>query len=272
MPKTLREEFPSVIDVAYGEYKKSRHVFDIMSRDAVFIEPGATMMDAARIMGERRIGSLLLVGDERPSGIVTERDLLTRVIASNKDPKKVAVREVASPRLITIRPYASIKEAATTMIKQKGRLVVMEGRRLHGVVTASDLIRSLPEAPETSTLVKDFMTKEVRHAGPEEKVIDVAKVMGKERIGSVIVDMADNRCGIFTERDLLTKVIYRGGGLEDPIGSYTSSPLVTVGPYWSVHRSAKLMAQKHVRRLPVLEGNKIEGIITARDLVEAYAL
>jgi len=272
MPKTLREEFPSVIDVAYGEYRKGLHILDIMSRDAVFVEPNATMMDAARIMGERRIGSLLLVGDERPSGIVTERDLLTRVIASNKDPKKVPVKEVASPRLITIRPYASIKEAAKTMIKQKGRLVVMEGRRLHGVVTASDLIRAMPNAPETSTLVKDFMTKEVRHASPKEKVIDIAKVMGKERIGSVIVDMGGKQWGIFTERDLLTKVIYKGGGLEDAIGDYTSSPLVTVGPEWSIHKSAKLMAQKHVRRLPVLEGGKMEGIITARDLVEAYAL
>ncbi len=272
MPKALREEFPSVIDVAYEEYRKSRHVFDIMSGDPVFIDPNATMMDAARMMGERRIGSLLLLGDERPSGIVTERDLLTRVIASNKDPKKVLVKEVASPRLIVIRPYASIKEAAKMMIKQKGRLVVMEGRHLHGVVTASDLIRSLPEAPETSTLVKDFMTKDVRHASPDEKVIDIAKIMGKERIGSVIVDMADNRWGIFTERDLLTKVIYMGGGLEDPIGSYTSSPLVTTRPDWSVHRSAKLMSEKHVRRLPVLEGCEMKGIITARDLVEAYAM
>jgi len=109
MPKALREEFPSVIDVAYEEYRKSRHVLDIMSKDPVFIDPNATMMDAARIMGERRIGSLLLLGDERPSGIVTERDLLTRVIASNKDPKKVLVKEVASPRLIVIRPYASIR-------------------------------------------------------------------------------------------------------------------------------------------------------------------
>ncbi len=272
MPKTLREEFPSVIDVAYSEYKKHQHVFDIMSKDAVFVEPNATMMEAAKIMGERRIGSLLLVGDERPSGIITERDLLTRVIASNKDPKKIIVKEVASPRLITIRPYASIKEAAKTMIRQKGRLVVMEERRLHGVVTASDLIRSMPDAPETAVKVKDYMTKEVRHADPKGKVIDIAKIMGKERIGSVLVNKGGKPWGIFTERDLLTKVIYKGGGLDEEIGGYSSSPLVTVGPDWSIHKSAKLMTQKHVRRLPVIDGGRIVGIITARDLVEAYAM
>jgi CBS domain-containing protein len=158
------------------------------------------------------------------------------------------------------------------MIKQKGRLVVMEERRLHGVVTASDLIRSMPDAPETAVKVKDYMTKEVRHADPAEKVIDVARIMGKERIGSVIVDKAGKPWGIFTERDLLTKVIYKGGGLEEGIGGYTSSPLVTVGPDWSIHKSAKLMAQKHVRRLPVVDGSRMVGIITARDLVEAYAM
>jgi len=272
MPKTLREEFPSVIDVFYRDYQKHKHVSEIMSRKVIMIEDTAIMLDAAKIMGRQHIGSLLVKGPGRPAGIVTERDFLTRVIAANKDPKKVKVFDVMSPRLITIKPQATIKEAARTMIKEKGRLVVMEERKLLGIVTASDLIRSLPDAPETSTVVSKFMTRQVASTIPNAKVLDVAKRMGKERIGSVIVNIGGKPWGIFTERDLLTKVIYMGGRLDEAIERYSSSPLVKIEPNCSIHKAAKVMAEKRVRRLPVFEGDKLTGIITARDLVEAYAL
>ncbi|MGQ9760239.1 MAG: CBS domain-containing protein [Candidatus Methanomethylicaceae archaeon] len=272
MLKTLRDEFPSVIDISYKEYLKHKHISDIMTKDLVQIESDATMLDAAKLMGEKHIGSLLVKGPERPSGIVTERDLLTRVIAAEKDPKNVKVFEVMSPRLITIKLQATIKEGARTMIKEKGRLVVVEGRRVVGIVAASDLIRSLPDAPETSVPINKYMTKKVVCLDYEIKVWDVAKKMGRERIGSVIVKKDDKPWGIFTERDLLSKVIYYGADLQDPVGKYASAPLITIPPQYSIHKAALTMAEKHVRRLPVFKEEQLVGIITARDLVEAYAL
>ncbi len=272
MAKTLREEFPSVIDISYQEYLKHKHIFDIMTKDPVSIDGRATMFEAAKLMGEKHIGSLLVRGTDRPAGIVTERDLLTRVIAAERDPKVVRVYEVLSPRLITIKPQATIKEGARTMIKEKGRLVVTEGRKVVGIVTASDLIRALPDAPETSVPVQKFMTKKVECIGPDIKVWEVAKKMGRERIGSVIVKKEGKPWGIFTERDLLTKVIYSGADLEDPVSKYTSAPLVKISPEYSIHKAAITMAQKHIRRLPVFKEGRLVGIITARDLVEAYAL
>lgn len=272
MLKTLREEFPSVLDIAYGEYRKAKHVSSIMSEDVKTIEASKSMLDAASMMGEYHIGSLLVKGPERPSGIVTERDLLTQVIAANKDPKKIKVFDAMTPRLITIKPQITIREAAITMTKEKGRLVVMEGRNLVGIVTASDLIKSMPEVPETSVTVSKFMTKEVVTTTPDKNVLEVAKKMGKERIGSVIVNRDSESWGIFTERDLLSKVIYKQEKLERPVGEFSSTPLITIKPGYSIHKAARLMAEKHVRRLPVMEDSNIKGIITARDLVEAYAL
>jgi CBS domain-containing protein len=272
LPKTLREEFPSVLDVAYTDYKKSMHVAEIMSPNVQMIEKDATMLDAARIMGEFHIGSLLIKGQDRPVGIVTERDLLTRVIAVSKDPKKVKVSDVMSPRLIIIKYQSTIREAARTMIKEKGRLVVIDGRNLAGIVTASDLIRAMPDAPETSARVSRYMTKQVAISSPYEKVIDVAKRMGKERIGSVIVKKEGRPWGIFTERDLLTKVMYLKGNLEKDVEEYTSTPLIGIKPDYSVHKAAKFMSEKHVRRLPVFDEERLAGIVTARDLVEAYAI
>jgi len=272
MPKTLREEFPSVLDVAYNDFKNNTHVVDIMSQKVMMIGAERFIIDAARLMGKYHVGSLVVEGEDRPKGIITERDLLTRVIAADKDPKKIRVSTIMSPRLITIRPLATLREAARTMIKEKGRLVVMEGRTLVGIVTSSDLIKAIPMGLEPFGTVNRYMTKQVAISSPFERVIDVAKRMGKERIGSVIVKKNGKPWGIFTERDLLTKVIYDKGNLEGDVEAYSSSPLITIKIGYSVDKAAKVMVDKHVRRLPVFDGERLAGIITARDLVEAYAL
>lgn len=272
MLKTLREEFPSVLDTAYSDYKKTTHISEIMSPNVIMVSANTSMMNAARIMGERHIGSLLVEGEDRPAGIVTERDLLTDVIAAGKDPRRLKVSAVMNPRLITIGSHASIREAAKMMIKEKGRLVVMDGRNLFGIVTASDLVKSLPQVPETNVPIANFMTKEVISSTSDEPILDIAKKMGKDRIGSVVITKEEKPWGIFTERDLLSKVIYKGESLDMPVIEFCSSPLVRIGSRKSIHKAAETMAKNHIRRLPVSDNDELLGIITARDLVEAYSL
>jgi CBS domain-containing protein len=77
--KDLGKEFPSVLDSAYKEYQRHRKIADIMSRDVITTTVGTPMDEAARIMGERHIGSLIVEEYGTPIGIVTERDLLTKV-------------------------------------------------------------------------------------------------------------------------------------------------------------------------------------------------
>ena len=271
MGKELRDEFPSFVDRAYKEYKKFRLVEDIMSKDVVTIGPEDSMAEAARIMGEKHIGSLVVMVKGKPEAIVTERDLLSKILARGKDPKTVKVREVMSSPLITIGPTATIKEAARTMIEKKGRLVVFHEGKLIGIITASDLIRSLPECPETLLKVDDIMTKKVAVSPSETTVGEVAKIMGEKRIGSVIVTRRKRPSGIFTERDLLTTFLAKGKSLDTKVGDVASSPIITIPSGTSVHAAAYTMASKHVRRLPVIKEGQMIGIVTARDLVEAYA-
>ncbi len=119
------------------------------------------MDKAARIMGEKHIGSLIVEKYDTPVGIVTERDLLSKIFAKGKDPRDEQVEKVMSYPLITIGSTAKIKEAAQMMIKKKGRLAIFDSGKIVGILTASDLIRSLPEIPETQAIVDDFMTKEI---------------------------------------------------------------------------------------------------------------
>lgn len=270
-PKKSVIEFPSVVDQAYKESKRHMKVGDIMSRRVVTTTPETTMMQAAKTMGEKHIGSLIVVKYKTPVAIVTERDLLSRVLATGRDLKKTLVGQVMSYPLIRICPTFTIREAARTMINKKGRLVVYVCGKLAGIITASDLIRGMPEAPETSLVVDDFMTTELACLDEGETVLAAAEMMGKKRVGSVIVTTNNKPLGIFTERDLLSTFLVHSRSLDTPLGEACSGLMTSAPAGISIHAAAKIMAAKHIRRLPIMKRKQIAGIITARDLVEAYA-
>jgi signal-transduction protein with cAMP-binding, CBS, and nucleotidyltransferase domain len=271
MPKSLMEEFPTISEIAYRDYQKHSHVSDVMTTAILTINPEASMEDAAKIMGERHVGSLIVTERDTPTGIVTERDLLSRVVATDKDPSQVKVKEVMSTRLITIKPSDTIKDAAQTMIRQKGRLVILKEGKVAGIITASDLIKSLPKIPETLLKVDDIMTKKVVAVDWDTPIKKVAKMMGEMRIGSVLVKDSGKPKGIFTERDLLTRVLARKLSTEAKVGELSSTPLITIPAGSSIHKATLTMVAKHVKRLPIIRNDEIIGIATARDFVEAYS-
>lgn len=265
---------------------RHRKIEQIMTQEVVTITPENTLYEAARIMGEKHIGSLIVMKYDTPVGIITERDLLREVVAREigleKDwlvggvtIKEEKVEEIMSYPLTTISLTSSIKEAAQMMIEKKiRRLAVRESGKVVGIITASDLIRSLPEVPETMHVwfeVDYFMSKRVIIVDEETPVDSVAKIMGEKSIGSVIVTSHGEPIGIFTERDLLTKFLAEDKSLKIEVGKACSSPLITAHMGISVHDAAFIMTSKHIRRLPITREGELVGILTARDLLEAYA-
>jgi len=271
----IKRKLPGVIDIAYEQYKRDLPRYqmakELMSQDVVTITPEASLDEAARIMGEKHIGSLIVMKYNTPVGIVTERDLLSKVLAFGLFIGDEKVESVMSYPLVAVSPTAKIKEVAQLMISKKGRLAVFDVGTLVGIITASDLIKCLPDIPETEVKVDDFMTKDVVTADETTPVISIARIMGKQRIGSVIITREGEPFGIFTERDLLTAFLATGRELYTEVGPECSGPLIMIPAGTSVHRAAATMALKHIRRLPTVRDDKLVGIITARDLVEAYA-
>ncbi|MCL5949071.1 MAG: CBS domain-containing protein [Candidatus Bathyarchaeota archaeon] len=271
----IKRKLPGVVDIAYEQYKRDlpryRMTRELMSQDVITITPEASLDDAARMMGEKHIGSLIVVKYRTPVGIVTERDLLSKVLALGLFLKDEKVEEVMSYPLAGVSLSAKIKEVAKLMISRKSRLAVFDAGTLVGIITTSDLVKSLPDVPETEVKVDDFMTKEVVTADEETSVINIAKTMGRQRIGSVIITRKGEPFGIFTERDLLTNFLAKGKALFTEVGAECSQSLTVIPAGTSVHRAAATMALKHIRRLPIVRDEKLVGIITARDLVEAYA-
>jgi CBS domain-containing protein len=277
-------------DSAHTQSKRGieRHgeIEQIMSREVVTITPENTLYEAARIMGEKHIGSLIVVKYDTPVGVITERDLLREVVAREIDLEKdwlvggvtikeEKVEEIMSYPLITISLKSSIKEAAQMMIENRiRRLGVRENGKVVGIITAADLIRSLPEVPETMQAwfeVDYFMSEGVITADEETPVEGVAKIMGEKSIGSVIITSHGDPIGIFTERDLLTKFLAKDQSLKIAVGKACSSPLITAHARISVHEAAAIMTSNHIKRLPITKEGKLVGMLSVRDLVEAYA-
>lgn len=273
--KELKIELPTVVDIAYEQYKRDLPQYqttrDIMSPNVVTITPDVSLDNAAQLMGEKHIGSLIVTNYKTPVGIVTERDLLSKVLAFGLFLTDEKVCEIMSYPLSGVSVNATIKQAAQEMTRKKGRLAVYDAGTLVGIVTASDLIKSLPDVEETEVKIDDFMTKKVVTTDENTSVINTAKMMGLNRIGSVIITRQGEPFGIFTERDLLTNFLAKGRDLFCEVGPECSAPINVIPAGTSVHRAAAAMALKHIRRLPVVKDEKIVGIITARDLVAAYA-
>jgi CBS domain-containing protein len=264
-----------VVDIAYEEYKRDlpnyKTARDLMTPHVITATPEMPLEDAAKLMGEKHIGSLIVMKYQTPVGIITERDLFSKVFALGLFLRDEKVEDIMSCPLAGVSVDASVKQVAQALVSKKSRLGVFDAGTLVGIITAADIIKCLPDCPETEAKVEDFMAKPVIYADEETNVENIASTMGRERIGSVIITQKGEPCGIFTERDLLTSFLACGRALFTDVGPECSKPLVTIPAGTSIHRTATTMAVKHIRRLPVTKNGKIVGIITARDLVEAYA-
>jgi len=115
-------------------------------RTIISIDSKAKAKDAARLMVEKGIGSLVANRDGLPFGIVTERDLVEKIVADATDPSKLTVADIITAPLATIEATGSLIDAARKMVeKQVKRLVVTEHDKIIGIVSQTDLVASMTD-------------------------------------------------------------------------------------------------------------------------------
>jgi len=117
--------------------------------------------------------------------------------------------------------------------------------------------------------VKELMTKDVVTINKEKTIVEAAQVIGDKGVGSLVITDNGNIVGVLTERDIITKCVAKGcEPSKTKVSEIMSSPVVAIDPEADIIDAAKLMVSKMIRRLPVLEGGKLVGIITTYDLVK----
>ncbi len=111
-----------------------------MTKKVVTIQPGTTVVDAAKTMIKEEKGPVPIVEGDRPVAIVTDRDLIARVIAEGRDPRATKVDDVASKDLVTIEPDKDVDEARALMSQRElDRILVTQGGRLVGIISEADI-------------------------------------------------------------------------------------------------------------------------------------
>ena len=130
-----------------------------------------------------------------------------------------------------------------------------------------DLTKLLDE-----TLVKDIMNKSLISADSTTTVFQIANLMAKGGIGAIIVKKDNIPAGIITDRDFAIKITTQKLPLDTPIDKVASYPLATINLNESILVAASMMSSKKLRKLAVVENEKVIGIITSTDLVNQLAL
>jgi CBS domain-containing protein len=123
----------------------------------------------------------------------------------------------------------------------------------------------------TNFLVRDFMSRNVKTVKVTDIVKNAVKKMNKFNIGSVIVMDSNMKraVGILTERDILRLVdIYPEPGILK-VQNVMSSPIETITPFMNIEEAVKLMSDKNIKKLPVIENGQLIGIITSYDITKA---
>ena len=118
-------------------------VKDIMRKKVIYATPEVTMRDASRIMADNHVGSIVVKKAGKVVGIVTEHDILS-AIGMNTDPA-IEISQIMTNYLITVSPGSSIEHAASVMMENKiKKLIVLDGIDLAGIITATDIMEAEP--------------------------------------------------------------------------------------------------------------------------------
>jgi len=135
-------------------------VKDVMTKTVKVVKPDTLVKTVVATMNKFDIGSIVVVKGDRPVGIITERDILRRIVEPCLAPETLRAREVMTSPIITISSTASIDEASRIMARKKiKRLLVMENEKLVGIITFTDIV---PQVPKMLRILEELVRPQHR--------------------------------------------------------------------------------------------------------------
>jgi len=149
-------------------------VSEVMTSTVFSIYPDQTVEEAAKLMLDKRVGCVIIQprkGEKTPLGIITERDIVTRVVAIGKNPTDVLVDEIATKPVVTANSALDVSKAMSLMAKLNiRRLIIVENNNVVGIVTYRDLLRIAPSLIEIALEYEKIGFRNQT----EEDIIDLA--------------------------------------------------------------------------------------------------
>jgi CBS domain-containing protein len=138
-----------------------KYIIDVM-REPKVCKPELKILDAAKLMKKERIGSIIVIDEKNAIiGLITERDLVYRILAEGLDPNKLTVKDVMTTKITTLKPYATIIDAIKTMKEHNiKRIPITRNNKIVGIITEREITNAiLKEKEDTDKLeiLKDLL-------------------------------------------------------------------------------------------------------------------
>jgi CBS domain-containing protein len=259
-----------------------------MHRELELVPKEATVVATAKRMRERSLSSILVESldrqapDCRIAGIITETDLVRKVLAQGANADQTTAGRVMAGPLLTIAPDRPMVDASHMMEAHKVRhLGVSDGQEIIGLISVRDLVKYFVDAENGPARALEnvyrplsvLMRTTLETIGSDATMAAAAKRMAEKHIGSLFVIEAGEMVGIVTESDLVRKgLAYQLDAQTVRVGSLMNSPLLDIDINRTIRDASDYMAKKRVRHLVVTENAKVVGILSIRDLVKMVSV
>lgn len=268
----------------------------------IIVSPDASLLEARSILLRHKISRLIVAKNDKPVGIVTEKDLVRAIYyLAGKPIEDIRVSAFMSRDLITITEKNSIFDCAKLMLSNKisSIIVLKKNATLAGIVTKTDLASVFLTQSTSPIMVSKIMTKKVISVKPGDSLLYVESVLINNKISRVVVERKRTPVGIITHRDFIpAKMPLWIKQYADPkeVEEFTLSPspyeykanqlsyllnfiaadIMTPNPVViqatdDVSTVALLMVRHGISGLPVVKKSLLVGIITKTDIVKAIA-
>jgi CBS domain-containing protein len=271
-------------------------------KKTIVVSPDTPLLEARSILLRHRIGRLIASRNDKPVGIVTEKDLVRAIYyLAGKPLEDIRVSEFMSRDLVTITEKNTIHDCAKLMLSHKisSIIVLKKDGILAGIITKTDLASVFLTQSSTPLPVSKIMTKKVITVKPADSLLYVESVLINSKISRVVVERKRMPVGIITHRDFIpAKMPLWIKQYADPkeVEEFTSrvnpyeyktnqlsylltfiaADIMTPNPVVieakdDVATAALLMIRHGISGLPVVKNSLLVGIITKTDIVKAIA-
>lgn len=253
-----------------------------VSKKAITVEPTSTMSIARDVMIRHNISRVIVVSNNAPIGMVTEKGIASYFLKNSKDPlDAISISKAMRTPIVSVDVDTSINRCAEMMIENNISSLIVRDNTSLNILTKSDLVKFYADHYRKNHLVSEFMTKDVSTVSPSHSLHTALLLMIKKKISRVLVVTREREIvGIITSRDLMPITSFvEGDGMEakdlSGIGyimlarDVMNKPII-INKNTDLAEAAQLMYEKRISGIPVASSsNELNGIITKTDIVRA---
>jgi len=253
----------------------SNKVSEIMTTELVSAAAESTVHEVIAQMVARDVGRIIIIRDDLPVGIFTERHVLKHVVNSKLDPQQTPVEKVMSSPFRAVAEDTHIVEALGEMIKGKIRHLQVLGTRdnIVGIVSMRRILEIAVELGhdlgETQT-IGSIVTQTPLSMDESESVWSAVEIMNRNAAGAVVVTSTLKPVGLFTERDVLNRVVAKQlDGTNTVLKQVMTSPLILMPDTALVGQVLGEMYRRDIRNMPIVDASdRLAGLVAMSDVLQ----